>query len=330
LKRGGFALATIAAAVIVPAAMGQEPPPAPDPSAPELTTKALGGAGLDSDRRARLEAALKSGAYGQAEALLVEAVEREPRSPELLKLLGGVFFVQGRPLNAAIAFKKAEALIPLDERSRFTLAMAYVAMKKPEWARPELDKLVTAYPRNPLYLYWTGRLDYDNGQYASAVKRFLQVVELDPGYVKAHDNLGLCYEGLGQPADAERSYREAIRLDRARRPRSPWPTLNLGILFLRQDRVDEAESLFRESVQVEPRFPQGHYQLGIALEKNGRAGEAIGELQEAAKLDPSYPEPQYALARVFRKQGNRDKADEALALFQKLKKEKDQAGPGSR
>jgi tetratricopeptide (TPR) repeat protein len=336
LSRSGFARArTVRAAIVLAAiapaarARGQEPSPPPDPTSSELTTGGLGSTGLEDDRRARLEAALRSGAYDEAQALLAEAVQREPNSPDLLKLLGGVFFVQGRPLNAAIAFKKAEALAPLDERSRFTLAMAYVAMKKREWARPELDKLVAAFPRSPLYLYWTARLDYDDGQYADAVKRLLRVVELDPGYVKAHDNLGLCYDALGQTDEAERRYREAIRLDRTRKPRSPWPTLNLGILLLRQDRVDEAESLFHESVESDPKFPQGHYQLGIALEKKGRAADAIVELQEASRLDPAYAEPQYALARVFRRQGDTRKADEALALFQKLKREKGQAGPGS-
>src|SRR5262249_27427433 len=198
--------AAILLTAIAPAArvQAQEPPLPPDASSSELSTRGLGTSGLDGARRARLEAALRSGAWGEAEALLVEAVEREPRSPELLKLLGGVFFVQGRPLNAAIAFKKAEAIAPLDERSRFTLAMAYVAMKKREWARPELDKLVAAYPKNPLYLYWTARLDYDDGHYAAAVKRLLRVVDLDPGYVKAHDNLGLCYAALSQTDEADR------------------------------------------------------------------------------------------------------------------------------
>jgi tetratricopeptide (TPR) repeat protein len=332
LRLGRFARAWIGLPAILAAApiAAQEPPPTPDSTASDLTTRGLGGAALDGERRARLEVALRSGAYEQAEALLVEAVGREPKSPELLKLLGGVFFVEGRPLNAAIAFKKAEALSPLDERSRFTLAMAYVAMKKPEWARPELDKLVAAYPKNPLYLYWTARLDYDDGQYAAAIERLRHVVELDPGFVKAHDNLGLCYEALGRPDDAVRSYEEAIRLDRGRTPRSPWPPLNLGILLLRQDRLDEALALFRESVEDDPKLPQGHYQLGVALEKKERLAEAIAELQESSRLDPVYPEPQYALARVFRRQGDAEKADRALALFQDLKKQKGQAGPRPR
>jgi Flp pilus assembly protein TadD len=70
-------------------------------------------------------------------------------------------------------------------------------------------------------------------------------------------------------------------------------------------------------------------QLGVTLEKKGRSAEAIQELEEAARLDPSYPEPQYALARLYRKNGDAEKADRALAAFQRLKqdkKDKNQAG----
>jgi tetratricopeptide (TPR) repeat protein len=327
LARGvlaGGLLAVIALAA--PAARGQEPPARPDPSLPDLIAPL--GKGIGGERRARIEEALRKGAHEQAEALLLEAVEREPPSAELLRLLGGVYFVRGNYLGAAVAFKKAEVLAPLDERSRFTLAMSYVVLGHRDWARPELQKLSASAPRNPLYLYWTARFDYDDAQYAAAAQGFVQVIALDGRFVKAHDNLGLCYEALGKYDEAVRSYQEAIRLDREVSTRSPWPPLNLGVLLARLDRLDEAEPLFRESLRVDPRFPQGHYQLGVALEKKGRTAEAVQELEEAARLDASYPEPHYALARIHRKSGDAEKADRALVLFQKLKKEKGQAGPG--
>jgi tetratricopeptide (TPR) repeat protein len=291
-----------------------------------LDARDLDVAGVTVDRRALITQALTAGAYEQAEAMLIEEANRNPRSPQLLRLLGGVFFVRKEFLGSAIAFKKAEALAPLDERSRFTLAMSYVVLGRRDWARPELRQLSQSAPRNPLYLYWAARLDYDDGKYAAAVDGLLQTIALDPRFVKAHDNLGLCYEALGRDDDAMRSYQEAVRLNREAAPRSPWPPLNLGLLLARLDRLDEAEPLFRESVRLDPRFPQGHYQLGVALEKTSRADEAVKELEEAARLDASYAEPHYALARLYRRIGNTGKADRALERFLALKKEKGQAG----
>jgi Flp pilus assembly protein TadD len=322
----------LAMVLLASSVAGQQAPPGPDP-ARDLGAEALPGgldqSGLDRERRAGIEEALKARAYDQAETLLLDAVERAPRSPELLRLLGGVRFLRGQALGAAVALKKAEALAPLDERSRFTLAMCYVAMGRRAWARPELRALTAANPRNSLYPYWTARLDYDDGQYAAAVEGLKHALLIEPDSMKAHDNLGLAYDALGRSDEAMASHEAALRLNRASRSPSPWPALNLGLLLMRQGRLDEAEALLRESLHADPAFPQGHYQLGVALEKAGRYDEATKELEEAARRDATYPEPEYALARIHRRRGDTDKADRALELFQKLKQAKGHASPGA-
>ena len=58
--------------------------------------------------------------------------------------------------------------------------MAYVKLSRRDWARSELAKLVAAQPRNPLYLYWLARLDYDAHNYTAAITQLERVIELDP------------------------------------------------------------------------------------------------------------------------------------------------------
>ena len=317
-------IAILALVAAVAPAAAQEPAPPRDPRQLEVIDGGLPLAGPGDERRARIAEALRTGDYERAEALLLEAAEAQPRSAEVLRQLGGVFLARGRPLNAAVALKKAEALEPLDEPSRFTLVMSYVALGRRGWARPELARLVEAAPANPLYPYWVARLDYDDGQYATAVTGLRRALELDPGFMRAHDNLGLCYEALGRFDEAVRSWEEAIRLNDGQKTKSPWPSLNLGLMLTRLDRLDEAEARFREALRCDSRFAQAHYQLGITLEKKGRAGEAVAELEEAARLDPAYAEAQYALARLYRRSGQPQKADQALQRFQELKRDKDQ------
>lgn len=313
---------TLALFVLVAPATAQQPPrpPAAFPSGVIDGEATEPASEIDRERRLRIAEALRAGAYDRAEALLLEIVEAEPRSPEALRLLGGVFFVQGRHLNAAIAFKKAEAIAPLDERSRFTLAMSYVTLGRRDWARPELEKLAEAHPRNALYPYWTARLDYDDGHYATAIDGLNRAVGLDPTLMRAHDNLGLCYDRLGRFDEAVGSFEEANRLNRGTPTPSAWPPLNYGVLLVGLGRYDEAEPLLRESLKANPRFPQAHYRLGVVLEKKGRAAEAVLELEEASRLDPDFAEPQYALSRLHRRQGDREKADRALERFREIKK----------
>src|SRR5436190_2468083 len=137
---------------------------------------------LDSSHQSQLEDALKEHDYKRAEAILVEEAERDPksmRSARLLTLAGGIFFLDGEYLNSAIAWKKAEAIAPLDARSSFTLAMAYIKLDRRDWARQQLEKLSTSEPGNSLYLYWLARLDYDAQNYTSAIARLQKVVQMD-------------------------------------------------------------------------------------------------------------------------------------------------------
>jgi tetratricopeptide (TPR) repeat protein len=330
VRWAALALAAVTPVALVASARGQEPA-GPENPLPELAPDAVASVpGLDGDRARSLTAALRAGAYDRAEILLVEAAQREPVPLELLRLLGSVSFLGGNYLNAAIALKKAEARAPLDERSRFTLAMSYVLMGRRDWARAELRKLAEEAPRNALYPYWTARLDYDTGRYAEAVKALLAAVALDARFVKAYDNLGLCYEALGRFEEAVASYETAVRLNREAAAPSPWPPHNLGLLLTRLNRTPEAEPLIREALRHDARFAPAHYQLGVTLEKTGRFDEAVAELLEAARLDPKYPDPHYALARIFRRQRHPAEADRALAVFQQLKKEKDKAGSATR
>jgi tetratricopeptide (TPR) repeat protein len=267
---------------------------------------------------AEIDRALAARDYARAARLLADAIARQPSSRELLLQIAGVFLADRKPLNAAIALKKAEALGPLDNHARMQLVLSYIAMGRGDWARPELERLTREHPANALYPYWLARLDYDDGQYLSAVARLKEVVARTPEFVRAHDNLGLCYEALHRPDEAMASHREAVRLNRLEESPSSWPPLNLGILLRTRGEFHEAEVLFQESVRYDRHFAQGHYQLGLVLEERGRLEDAVKALRRAAAADVDYPEPHYALGRIYRRQGHIELADAALRTFTRL------------
>jgi tetratricopeptide (TPR) repeat protein len=281
---------------------------------------ALPAARLAASGRSEIDRAVSAGDYERAERLLADAIARQPTSRELLTQIAGVFMLDRKPLNAAIALKKAEVLGPLDNPARLQLALAYIAMGRGDWARPELERLARDEPGNVIHPYWLARLDYDAGQYESAVGRLRGVVAASPAFARAHDNLGLCYEALHRPDEAIPHYREAVRLNRLDDDTTPsgWPALNLGILLRTRGELEEAERLFREAVAHDQRLAQGHYHLGALLEQNGRTEEAISALRKAAALDADYAQPHYALSRIYRRQGRAAEADAALTTFKRL------------
>jgi tetratricopeptide (TPR) repeat protein len=278
---------------------------------------------LSEARRLDLKNALNSRDWKRAEAILVEEADADPKSlraAKLLVLAGGIFFLDGQYLEAAIAWKKAEAIAPLDDRSRFTLAMAYIKLNRRDGARAELEKLAAAQPQNPLFLYWLGRLDYDAQNYASAITRFQKVTELDPKMMRAYDALGLCFDYLGKFDEAVKNYNRAVELNRLQPKPSPWPHVDLAISLITLNRLPEAEKNLREAVGYDPRLPQAHYQLGRVLEMQGDYPSAVESLKQAVALNPTYPEPHYLLGRIYHRLGNDPLSKAEMGRFKELKK----------
>jgi tetratricopeptide (TPR) repeat protein len=305
VRRSWIAVACLVAVFAAAPRASAQQPPAPAELPAEYR-------GTDIDR------ALKAGEWQRAEQLLVSAIDQAPKARGLLEVLGSVFLIERKPLNAAIAFKKAEALGPLDTRSRFALVLAYISLSRGEWARPELERLIAADAGNTTYEYWLGRIDYDAGQYASAARHFEQVIERDPGFVRAYDNLGLCEEALNQPDRAIDHYRKAVELNRTAASPSAWPALNFATLLRHRGDLAEAEGLLLEAIRLDDGMAQAHYQLGVVLEQTARLEDAVRELTRAADLDPSYAAPHYALMRVYRRQGRAADARQALVTFERL------------
>ena len=274
---------------------------------------------LDMQQQQEIKKAVRRHAYTRAERLLLAEIGRHPHSPVMLRILGGIFFLDGKYLNSAIAYKKSEAIAPLDAPSRYTLAMAYIVLKHADWARPELEELARSEPRNALYPYWLSRLDYDAMRFNDAIQEDLQAIKIDPKLMKAYDNLGLCYEGLGQYGKAITSYRMAERLNQDNQTPSPWPCLNMGALLIKMGQLDEAEKSLREALRFDPKFPKAHFQLGILFERQGRYANSLAELQKAVEFDPAYADPYYVLGQIYQRLGDKNKADSAIETFRHLK-----------
>jgi tetratricopeptide (TPR) repeat protein len=289
----------------------------------DIAIRDLADLQLDAKVQGKLEDAIGRRDYTQAETILVIEAERDPKSVRAAKLLsvaGGVFFLDGKYMNSAIAWKKAEAIAPLDERSKFTLSMSYIKLNRRDWARAELQKLVLSAPEKPLYLYWLARLDYDAQDYATAIARFEKVIAMDRKMTRAYDSLGLCYDYLGQFDEAIRNYTIAADLNRQQLKPSPWPHLDLAISLTSLNRLPEAEKSLREAVSYDTRLPQAHYQLGRVLEMQGGLEEAVQELNQAATLEPAYPEPHLLLGRIYHRLGKAQRAQVEIERYQELKK----------
>lgn len=277
--------------------------------------------GLPAAKTSELQRALDAHDYIAAEKLLLAEIERDPHSKSAAHLLayaGSVYFLNGDYVGAAIAWKKSDAIVPLEPSLQFSLAMDYIRMAHPDWARKVLESLAAQNAKDALYPYWLGRMDYDGHLYSQAIRNYLHAIELAPGMARAYDSLGLCYYYQNQNDLAIENYKKAIALDRNQPHPSAWPYLNLAITLQFVNQLSDAESNLREAIRLDPNLAQAHFQLGSVLEDSHRPEAAVAELQEAARLAAAYPEPHMALARIYHKLGRQAEAQAEVQTYLRL------------
>ncbi len=121
------------------------------------------------------------------------------------------------------------------------------------------------------------------GRYELALAKANQAIALDPQNAEAYDNAGLALFQLGRYAEAQKAFEQATKLW----PESALYWNNLAGALREQGRLEEAERIMQEQALVrDPTLPVGHLNLGLIYLRMGRFEEAAGELRQALTLLP--------------------------------------------
>lgn len=97
--------------------------------------------------------------------------------------------------------------------------------------------------------YAVGRIDLAEGRVDAAITRFRNALQLDRGFVEAHNGLGVAYGQQGRFADAADAFRAALALT----PDAPHVLNNLGFAQLKAGQLDEAAVSLKRSLALDSR-----------------------------------------------------------------------------
>jgi len=154
---------------------------------------------------------------------------------------------------------------------------------------------------DPLADYFLGMEDYKE-----AIRLHLKVIQEHPDNALAHYHLGFAYGMLGRHREELKQYREAIDLGL-----SDWALfLNLGMLYLENDRPEAATDILQLATLLGPDRPETHFNLGLAYERRGRLAEAEQQFLLSLRLDPNQAEARNMLGVIYAEQGNYARARE--------------------
>jgi Flp pilus assembly protein TadD len=192
------------------------------------------------------------------------------------------------------------------------VALDYILLADYPDADKWLTKMLEWTPNDSEGWYYLGRTKYNENRFAEAISAFQQSLKLDPNNVKAEDNLGLAYAGLGRADDAIAAYHSAMESQKDATAKNPGPFIDLADLLLDQNRSPEAISYLQEAIQITPQDPKAHELLGKAYARLDRLPEAQAELEKAADVAPQNANLPCMLGPIYRKQGLTEKAKLAL------------------
>lgn len=220
---------------------------------PALLAFALGGLPLaQDDAGRRLQNArefLAAGRLDRAERETARALEIDPNSADVHRLLCEIRRVQTRRDDAVAECRRAADLAPA----------------RPEY-RMDLGDLLS---------------QRDDG-IDEALRSYRTAAEADPNNPRPHLSLGSLYERRSRLRDAEGEYREALALN----PNLVQANAGLGAVLFMTDRLGEARTYLGRAIELRPHDLRSHIFLGLSLNHEGQFDLALEQLRTAAGIDP--------------------------------------------
>jgi Flp pilus assembly protein TadD len=145
---------------------------------------------------------------------------------------------------------------------------------------------------------------FNQKEFPKAIQAYQKVIELDPTYVEAYNNLGIVYQTMGDVERAFGAYQKSTEIN----PRYEKGYNNLGLLFLLEDRYEEALDTFQKVLAINPNHIECHINLGILFKKKGQWEKAIESYQKALSVNPLHRETHYNIALLYEQLENLDLA----------------------
>lgn len=179
---------------------------------------------------------------------------------------------------------------------------AIAQRNKQQIAQQAMERYLMQHPHDPYVASKLGALSVEKGEISNGLhllKKGLKQLSLyskdqqtaaDHGLLyELHYHLGIAYRKKQNLAKAQHHYQTAVNLN-------ILPQLklgaynNLGNLLKETGQLQEAQTAYETTLQIDPNFVQGYYNLGMTFRAMGDYRKAIAAYQKAIQLNPNYAE----------------------------------------
>jgi tetratricopeptide (TPR) repeat protein len=145
-----------------------------------------------------------------------------------------------------------------------------------------------------LWFQRASQWDGDPERWESAVEAYERVLDMDPAYAAAWNNLGLLHHRMGQYERAGECYRAALETDNS----CCQAAFNLGSLHEDLGDLTSAVSWYRRALELDADYADAHFNLAGVLAKMGRGDDAAVHWRRYLELDLGSPWAKIARAHL--------------------------------
>jgi tetratricopeptide (TPR) repeat protein len=171
--------------------------------------------------------------------------------------------------------KQAVVANPQDPQAHYTLGLQYESLGQTKKATEEYRKALSLKPDYDKALYSLGRLMGELGETDRALEIIKQTVKLNPDSVEAKTLLATVYNRQamellrqGSLDDAREAIKAGIQAQGGDAVTEAL-NINLGCLYILQDKLDDAVGTFQEVIRQNPDAPEARYNLALLYYTQG-------------------------------------------------------------
>jgi tetratricopeptide (TPR) repeat protein len=263
------------------------------------------------------------GRLADARQLLHDLLKRK-NTAELHNLLGEIEEKDGQFVTATNEYEIAAHLDP-SESNLFDWGSELLLHRTLGPAIEVLQQAAERYPNSPRLLIGLGMALYSRGNYDDAVKSLLRAADLNPSDPSCYLFLSRAYDSSpSQAGEVIQRFRRFAEL----RPRNARALYYYAMSLWKGKRVQDPgldlhqiESLLKTSLALDPALADAHLQLGNLYSDQNKYAESIPEYLRARELSPDLADVHYRLGQAYVRTGEKDRAQEELQVYQRLRAE---------
>jgi len=228
-----------------------------------------------------------------------QALALRPDDPSLHYNLGTLLVERGDDEQAVRHFRAALDLAPDYANARFNLAAVLLRSGRAEEALGHYRRLLELEPDDRGTRFYAARALHEVGRHGEAAELLEGLVAEDPSRVPARLALAEVRSAQGDDGAARDLYARVLEIDGARPDERLAARRQLALLSARAGRYGEAAEQYREVVDARPGDADARFAEAMALLLGESYPEARERLEAAAAALPESGELRHLLARFL-------------------------------